>query len=54
MIQINIQRGHALRIVVGIMMLVLLLAGGAEAKSINDNAIGGDCTSFGIWNAGTE
>lgn len=39
-----------LRIAIGITMLALLLAGGAEAtKFINANATGGDCASFGIF-----
>ena len=43
---------RALTIAIGITMLVLLLVGGANAtKIINENATGGDCTSFGTWNA---
>ena len=46
--------GRALRISVGITALVLLLAGGASARFINDNATGGDCTSIGTWNAASK
>jgi hypothetical protein len=47
--------GHALRIAVGIMALVLLMAGGAGAtKFIRNDATGGDCTSFGIWDNVTK
>ena len=55
MILKNVSRGHALRIAVGITMLVLVMAGGAGAtKFIRNDATGGDCTSFGTWNAGTK
>lgn len=51
----NVCEGRALRIVVGITMLVLLMAGGAGAtKFIRNDATGGDCTSFGTWNSGTK
>ncbi len=47
--------GRALRIAVGITMLVLLVAGEAGAtKSINNNATGGDCTSIGTWNVASK
>ena len=50
----KVYRGRALRIAVGITALVLLMAGGAGAtKIINVSATGGDCTSFGTWNAAT-
>ena len=54
MIKSNAYRGYSLRIAVGITALVLLMAGGAVAKSIRDDATGGDCTSFGTWNAATK
>jgi parallel beta-helix repeat protein len=44
-------RGRTLRIAIGLTVLVLVMAGEAGAtKSINNNATGGDCTSFGTWN----
>ena len=47
--------GHALTNAIGITMVVLLLVGGANAtKIINNNAAGGDCTSFGTWNPTTK
>src|SRR5659263_256295 len=50
----NIGRGHTLRIAIGIMTLVLVMAAGAQAtKFIRNDATGGDCTSFGTWNAAT-
>jgi parallel beta-helix repeat protein len=50
----NIVGGRALRIAVGMTALVLLMVGGAGAtKYIKDDATGGDCTSFGTWNAAT-
>jgi parallel beta-helix repeat protein len=42
------------RIAVGITMMVLLLGNGAIAKSINDNTTGGDCISFGTWDAANK
>ena len=54
MIKSNAYRGYSLRIAVGITALVLLMAGGAVAKSIRDDATGGDCTSFGTWNSATK
>jgi parallel beta-helix repeat protein len=47
-------RGIALRIAFGFTVLVLVMAGGAGAtKFITNDATGGDCTSFGTWNAAT-
>jgi hypothetical protein len=44
-----LKRGRALRIAIGIMALVLVMAGGAGAtKFIRNDATGGDCTSSGI------
>ena len=55
MVEFKAYRGRALRIAVGLMVLMFLMAGGAEAtKFIRDDATGGDCTSFGIWNAATK
>ena len=51
MVHNNVYGGRALRIAVGIMVLVLMMAGGAGAtKFIRNDATGGDCTSFGTWN----
>jgi parallel beta-helix repeat protein len=54
MVVINIHREHALRIAVGIMALLLVMAGEAGAtKFIRNDATGGDCISFGTWNGAT-
>jgi parallel beta-helix repeat protein len=51
----NVCRGHALRIAVGIMALVLVMTGGAGAtRFIRNDAAGGDCTSFGTWDNVTK
>lgn len=48
-------RGQPLRIAMGTMMLVLILASGVNAtKIINDNATGGNCKSFGTWDIKTR
>ena len=50
MVSNYMQRGRTLRIAFGITMLVLMMTGGANAtKNITDNANGGDCNTFGIW-----
>src|SRR5659263_283901 len=55
MVECKAYRGRALRIAVGIMALVLVMAGGAEAtKFIRNDATGGDCTSIGDWNVATK
>ena len=42
---------RAIRIAIGILAMVLVMAGGAGAtKFIMNNATGGDCTLFGNWN----
>ncbi len=51
----RIYGGRALRTAFGITILALLLAGtGSATKFINDNAIGGDCTSIGTWDNATK
>ncbi|MDO8726877.1 MAG: NosD domain-containing protein [Candidatus Methanoperedens sp.] len=45
---------YAFRIAVGIIVLGLVLVGGAGAKSISDDATGGDCTSFGTWDTANK
>jgi len=54
MVEFKAYGGRALRVAIGIMTLVLVMAGGAGAtKFITNDAKGGDCTSFGTWNAAT-
>ena len=48
-------RGRVLRVAIGMIVLVLVMTGGAEATIIiKDNATGGDCTSIGTWSAATK
>jgi len=55
MVKFKSYRGHVLRVAIGIMTLVLVMAGGAGATIIiKDNATGGDCTSIGTWSAATK
>ncbi len=54
MILNNVRTGCDLRKIIIITLTISLLAGGVSAKVINDNATGGDCSSFGTWYAASK